>query len=97
MRTPRADSVIELDQLQRRFDHLGHDAGDTDFAALQRECDRVVALLPAEDQGWARDRIDLLRTRLLHRRSTSDAGAYTGEGPPDADAPQAAGNEWRSP
>ncbi|MCP1582041.1 hypothetical protein J2S80_000036 [Pseudoxanthomonas mexicana] len=73
MRRPRADSMIEMDQLERRFDHLGHGAVVTDFSAIVRECDRVVALLPAADRSWARERIEQLRARL-HRRKPESGG-----------------------
>lgn len=65
MHSPRADSVVELEQLQRRFDHALHNGGQGDYAALLRECDRVIVLVPACDRAWARERIEQLRTRLV--------------------------------
>lgn len=96
MRRPRADSMIEMDQLERRFDHLGHGAVATDFSAIVRECDRVVALLPAADRSWARERIEQLRARLHHKMPESGGDQAHGAGQ-DPNGHVAPGKDRRLP
>ena len=96
MRRPRADTVIEMDQLERRFDHLGHGAVVTDFSAIVRECDRVVALLPAADRSWARERIEQLRARL-HRVKQEGGCDQAHDAAQDPDEHVAPGNDRRLP
>lgn len=68
MQPLRADIEIELQQLERRFAYLlAHTGQEADFSGFQRECERVLGLVPAEGLQQARERIDVMLGRLHGR------------------------------